>query len=236
MWSWPVAGSWWCLFRGTGKTSNVISLKFVSLRQLENLHSAVGFHPQACCLVLFSNLLHAVYYIPAALFAYLGVWKGVLERPVGVMEELGRVHQVREPQSPSPFQCNRWVVAVRCWGCGHSSLLTAPVFTPLPATRSLWHLPAHQAVQAHWTLLVDESSHILWQLKIVSVLVRDCISTELWYGNWARRWINKIYVDLFSQKSLIFLASSISTSPKGIWEVFGTAGDRGRCFPSLYCN
>lgn len=79
----------------------------ICLKQLEKLHSAVGFHPQACCLVLFSNLfhrLHAIYYIPAALSAYLGVCKGVLEPTAVVMEELGRVHQLWEPQSPSPFQ------------------------------------------------------------------------------------------------------------------------------------
>lgn len=156
----------------TGKTSNAISLKFVSLRQLESLHSAVGFqYPQACCLVLLSNLFHrlqAVYYIPAALFAYLRVRKGVLEPAAVVMENLGRVNKLWEPQSPSPFHCNRWVVAVRWWGCGHSSLLTAPGFTLLPAARSLL-APASSpsCYQSHQALAVDESSHILWQLKIM---------------------------------------------------------------------
>lgn len=221
----------------TGKTSNAISLKFVSLRQLESLHSAVGFqYPQACCLVLLSNLFHrlqAVYYIPAALFAYLRVRKGVLEPAAVVMENLGRVNKLWEPQSPSPFHCNRWVVAVRWWGCGHSSLLTAPGFTLLPAARSL----LAPASSRSWSVSPGSVSWWVQSYPLAvenHVLIRVCISTGLWYG--ARRWINKIHVDLVPQKSLVFLASSVSTSPEGIWEVFGRAGGWGRCFPSLYCK
>lgn len=154
----------------TGKTSNAISLKFVSLRQLESLHSAVGFqYPQACCLVLLSNLFHrlqAVYYIPAALFAYLRVRKGVLEPAAVVMEDLGRVNQLWEPQSPSPFHCNRWVVAVRWWGCGHSSLLTAPVSLCCLQPEVFWHLPAHQAVTSLtrlWQLMSPIISSGSWK-------------------------------------------------------------------------